>query len=265
MSSGQHLPFRLVGLVGLLSIGGCEGPNGPDPSDAIASVTVLPEEASLYIGATTQLEADVRNGRGEEVLATVSWSSSAPTIASVNSGGLVSGISEGASTVTASAGGKSADATIAVIDPSTSPTLFITNPLCDGTGCRVLQISAFIWEYTKHLPQSPFGAELVGEVVGPSACLSFPEGWEIVVRQLDSLGNPVRIDTITSSLGDPIYLNVLSEFSPYFFGRTETFTPNSSPGWNLTLTENANPPPPFSAQLTKVPICTPDQARRPLQ
>jgi len=242
-------------------MGGCGdggGPSGPDPSDAIASVTVIPDQASLSIGSTTQLQADVRNGRGEEVLATVSWSSSAPTIASVSSGGLVSGISEGGSTVTASAGGKSADASITISDPFNPPTLFITNPLCDGTGCRVLHIRAFVWEYLQHLPQSPFGAEPVGEVAGPSACLSFPEGWEIVVRQLDSLGNPVRTDTITSSLEDPIYLNVLSEFSPYFFGRTETFTPNSSPGWHLTLTENANPPPPFSAQLTKVPRCTPD-------
>ena len=241
-------------------MGGCGdgGPSGPDPSDAIASVTVIPDQASLDIGSTIQLQAEVRNGGGEVVLATVSWSSSAPTMASVSSGGLVSGISEGGSTVTASAGGKSADASITVIDPFNPPTLFIVNPLCDGTGCRALQIRAFIWEY--RIPQSPFGAEAVGEVTGPSACLSFPEGWEIIVRGVDSQGNIVQADTITSSLGDEIFLTVLDPESAYWLvGRTETFVPNSSPGWNLALTENAEPnAPPFSAQLTKVPRCTPE-------
>ena len=241
-------------------MGGCGdggGPSSLDPSDAIASVTVIPEQASLDIGSTTQLQADVRNGRGEVVLATVSWSSSAPTIASVNSGGLVSGISEGGATVTASAGGKSADASIAVIDRFKSPTLFIVNPLCDSTGCRELHIRAFIWEY--RIPQSPFGAEAVGEVTGPSACLSFPEGWEIIVRGIDSQGNVVHADTITSSLGDEIFLTALDLESPgWLVGSTETFIPNSSPGWNLAFTENADPYPPFLAQLTKVPRCTPD-------
>ena len=261
MSSRQRLPFRLIGFVGLLSMGGCgDGGSGPDPSDAIASVTIIPDQAFVDIGSTTQLQVDVRNGRGEVVLATVSWSSSAPTVASVSSGGLVSGITEGGSTVTASAGGKSADASITVNDPFNPPTLFLTNPLCDGTGCKTLQISAFIWEYLKYLPQSPFGVEMVGEVVGPSACLSFPEGWEIVVRQLDSQGNVVHADTITASLGDEIFLNVLSlEYAGWLIGRTETFIPNASPGWNLALTENTDPnAPPFSAQLTKAPRCTRD-------
>lgn len=148
-------------------------------------------------------------------------------------------------------------------EPEPTPTLFIVNPLCDGTGCKALQIRAFIWEYLQMIPQSPFGAEAVGEVAGPSACLSFPEGWEITVTERDSQGDPVHIDTITSSLGDEIFLTVLDRESAYWLlGMTETFIPNSSPGWNLALTENADPhAPPFSAQLTTAPRCTPDPAK----
>ena len=48
----------------------------------------------------------------------VSWSSAASAVATVNSSGLVTGVTEGNSTITASAGGRSGTATVTVNDPS---------------------------------------------------------------------------------------------------------------------------------------------------
>jgi hypothetical protein len=82
----------------LLSCGGGDGgggSTGPDPGDAVASVTVSPGSAELEVGGATALSAIVRTGRGEVVVRTVNWSSSAPGVASVTSSGLVTGVSPG--------------------------------------------------------------------------------------------------------------------------------------------------------------------------
>ena len=82
-------PLAVIGMLTLTRCGGSE-PSGPDPNDAIASVSVTPATASIDIGATTALTATVRNGRNEVVSSSVSWSSSAAGVATVTSG-LVTG------------------------------------------------------------------------------------------------------------------------------------------------------------------------------
>jgi uncharacterized protein YjdB len=81
----------------------------------VASVTVTPSSASLRVGASVQLSAatkdsanNVLNGRS------VTWSSSAPTVATVSASGLVSAVAVGSATITAMSEGKSGTAAIAV-------------------------------------------------------------------------------------------------------------------------------------------------------
>ena len=143
--------------------------------------------------------------------------------------------------------------------PDRPPTLLVTNPLCEGTDCRSIQIRAFIWAYA--IPQGPFGAELVGEVSGPTACLEFPEIWEIVVRHVDSQGNVLSADTLTSDLDDQIFLTALDPESrdEVFLGMTESFVPGSEKGWSLNLVRDpAGAYPPFRGELTSGPRCSPD-------
>jgi hypothetical protein len=102
----------------LTSCGGGEGGTGPDPDDAVASVTVSPPTATVDVGGTTPLTATVRNGRGEVVSASVGWSSSATGVATVSQTGVVTGVSEGPATITASASGRTGTAAITVNDPN---------------------------------------------------------------------------------------------------------------------------------------------------
>ena len=129
-----HRWTRLL-LVSLLLTWSCDsgGPSGPDPDDAIASVTVTPSQATVDIGSSTQLNATVRNGRGETMTTSVSWSSAASAVATVNSSGLVTGVTEGNSTITASAGGRSGTATVTVNDPSPpqQPSNVVATPVSD--------------------------------------------------------------------------------------------------------------------------------------
>lgn len=64
----------------------------------LASITVTPTNNTITVGASLQLNATVRNAENSIVTdRLVTWSSTAPTIASVSQDGLVTGLAEGSS------------------------------------------------------------------------------------------------------------------------------------------------------------------------
>lgn len=79
----------------------------------VTGVKVTPVSAKVKVGATTTLKAEVTPKNGNQ---TVTWSSSHPSIASVDNGGKVTGISQGTATITARTveGGFTAAATVTV-------------------------------------------------------------------------------------------------------------------------------------------------------
>jgi len=91
------------------------------------TVVVSPASVSIQPKQSAQLTANVRNADGQTMSTTVSWSSGDPTLASISSTGVVTGVSSGTTTVTASAGKKKthvkitvaqAAAAIVVVSPS---------------------------------------------------------------------------------------------------------------------------------------------------
>jgi len=81
----------------------------------VASVSVSPASASVQPGGTVQLSATPRDASGNPLTGrAIAWSSSAPGIATVNGGGLVTGVAAGAATITASSEGKSGTAAVTV-------------------------------------------------------------------------------------------------------------------------------------------------------
>ncbi len=104
----------------------------PDPS-GIASVSVVPTSGQINIGGQVQLSATVVNNAGATVTPSVSWSSSAPAVATVSSSGLVSGVSEVQATITATQGDQSGTATVSVNDPNppAEPSGLVARPLSD--------------------------------------------------------------------------------------------------------------------------------------
>ena len=90
----------------------------PPPPDPVASVTVSPSSDTLLVGETVQLAATTRLANNSIVTdRLVSYFSSSPTIASVSNGGLVTGVGDGVTTITASSEGRSATASIRVFGP----------------------------------------------------------------------------------------------------------------------------------------------------
>ena len=81
-----------------------------------AIVTIMPGSVTLTaIGETVQLNATIKDAKDQTVPgATVTWQSSNPSVAEVNSSGLVTARANGTATITATSGGESTSVTITV-------------------------------------------------------------------------------------------------------------------------------------------------------
>lgn len=112
-----------VALVGAIWVSACgDGATEPAPSPPpsepprATTMTVTPATAELTaLGATVQLSARVLDQNGQAMTgAAVAWSTGDAAVATVGTSGLVTAISNGAATITATSGTASAGAQIAV-------------------------------------------------------------------------------------------------------------------------------------------------------
>lgn len=87
----------------------------------VASVTVAVSPASVLPGGTAQATATPLDATGAVLTGrAVTWSSSAPSIASINTQGVVVGVAPGTVTVTATVEGRTGQAVVTVVPPVTS-------------------------------------------------------------------------------------------------------------------------------------------------
>lgn len=96
-------------------------------SPTVASVSVSPTSASVAVGSSTTLQATARDASNNVIPgATMAWSSSNTSIATVDQNGKVTGVAGGSATITVSSGGKSATAAVTVTASSSGPVSTIT-------------------------------------------------------------------------------------------------------------------------------------------
>ncbi|HVH69064.1 MAG TPA: Ig-like domain-containing protein [Gemmatimonadales bacterium] len=107
-----------------------QGPNGwvvesyLTKTVPVASVTVTPATATVAVGATVQLTATPKDANGNPLTGrAVTWSSSNTSVATVDGNGLVTGVTAGSATITATSEGQSGSAGITV---STVPVASVT-------------------------------------------------------------------------------------------------------------------------------------------
>ena len=86
------------------------------PTPVPTTITISPAAATLQsLGEMTQLTAEVRDQNGQSMAnAAVTWTSSAPSVATIVASGLVMAVANGTATVTATAGSASGTATVTV-------------------------------------------------------------------------------------------------------------------------------------------------------
>ena len=101
----HRVSLRALLLIGPLALfAGCTNPSGLD------SITVSPTTQSIAVGETAQFSAtgtfgNAKSASTKNVTGSVTWSSSAPSIATVSSTGLATGVSAGSTTITATGDG----------------------------------------------------------------------------------------------------------------------------------------------------------------
>lgn len=89
--------------------------------DAVASMSVVPADQVVNVGETVTLTATPRSAAGVVLSGrTITWSSNAPAIASVDGAGRVSGIAGGTAVISAVAEGRAGAATVIVAVPVAS-------------------------------------------------------------------------------------------------------------------------------------------------
>lgn len=84
---------------------------------SVASVTVTPSATVLLTQTTVQLTATLLDAAGNITASAVTWTSGAPTVATVDASGLVTAIGSGSATITATAEGRQGSATVQVVAP----------------------------------------------------------------------------------------------------------------------------------------------------
>src|SRR5438094_582144 len=112
------------------------------PPVPVASVEVTPATASVQAGQTVQLTATPRDANGAPLSGrTVTWSSSTTAVATVSNGGLVSGVTPGSATITATSEGKSGTSSVTVTNVPVA-TVEVTPPSASVPAGQTVQLTA---------------------------------------------------------------------------------------------------------------------------
>lgn len=137
---------------GYISIWSNDHPKGTFTIDTVdtvyaTSLTLTPETASLYVGQTQSLSAAVLPANVTHT--TVSWESNRPDIATVDANGLVTAISVGSATITATSGdGRKSDTcliTVTALPPAIQPYLWPSDMVAKLDASIGLEYSSGIW------------------------------------------------------------------------------------------------------------------------
>ena len=102
---------------------------------AVASVDVSPASASLTVGQTQQLSATPKDASGNALAGrTVTWTTSAASVATVSGTGLVTAVAVGTATITATSEGKSGTAALTVTVASATQVVLTTSAAGAASG-----------------------------------------------------------------------------------------------------------------------------------
>src|SRR5579864_3682570 len=109
MPSTKRKLQLLAGLTVLLLLAAAVGCRGFFQSPVLTSLTVGPQSPNIQQGTSLQMSAigTFDDGSTKTLTSSVFWSSSDMTVASITSGGRVTGASSGTATITASSGASS--------------------------------------------------------------------------------------------------------------------------------------------------------------
>ena len=116
--------------------------NAPAPAP-VASVTVMLASPGLTTGQTTQATATLRDAMGNVLTGrTITWTSSATSVATVSSSGVVTAVGAGSAQITATSEGQSGSAPLSVSSPTSGgASLLFASDFSTGLGNSAAAVS----------------------------------------------------------------------------------------------------------------------------
>ena len=99
-NSGPH-NSSTINAISPLMLGPLETTPTPSTTPILTSVTIAPSASSIIIGGTVQLTSTPKDQNGTTISATTTYTSSNTALATVNTSGLVTGVTSGSVTITA--------------------------------------------------------------------------------------------------------------------------------------------------------------------
>jgi uncharacterized protein YjdB len=197
----------------------------------VASVELTPSPVQVDSAQVKQLTAILKDGSGAILTGRqVTWTSANPSIATVSSAGLVTGVSTGNTTVSAASEGKVATVTVSVNRTQLLPTV-ITKVSGDNTACT---LGTFECRFEAKVTDSQ-GTPVPGAEVR----------WSIPACK-DQSGNQFVFQAFTDATGISRVTNVCT----YGVGAAEVTTTQTATlaatGANVTFTFKLTPPAPSS-------------------
>src|ERR1700712_1388975 len=127
---GYSLFFSLAVAL-LLASTGCGGTTSPPPSQkTLTAIAASPTTASLLVGATEQFSATgtFSDGSSQDVTASATWTDASAKVAKITSSGIATALAAGSTTITATMGGLSGNASITVSAPAKTLTAIAVTP-----------------------------------------------------------------------------------------------------------------------------------------
>ena len=210
--------IRLSALLASLALGwACGGDSATAPEPARpTTVTVSPATRELTaLGTTVQLSAEVRDQNARVMAgATVTWTSSANSVATVNASGLVTVAGNGTATITASVGSASGSAVVTVMQSvasvEVSPSVYELTALG-----QTVQLTAEAFDENGH---AVAGAEFSWE--SSDAAVATVDAGGLVTAVAEGVA------TITASAGEASGSAVVPVMQPVASVQVHTFCPN---------------------------------------
>src|SRR5262245_22024577 len=177
-------------LLCLLLAAGCGGgtdpvspptsvPPPPPPSGLpVVSMSLSRDTATVLSQATLQLVATPRDASGNPLSGRpITWSTSAPNVATVSSAGLVTGVTAGTAVIEAASGSVKAQATITVLTNPGGETGFRSGTLVLPAGARITLAALSVENsLSKATPAAAGGFTLLAITSGPQLAGAFAGG-----------------------------------------------------------------------------------------
>jgi uncharacterized protein YjdB len=178
------------------------GCGGSSSTDTVASVNVTPTSSSVSVNGQQQFTANALDSNGTTVSGqTFTWTSSSPSVASISTAGIATGVAPGSTQVTALTAGITSTAVTLTVSPSIasvsiSPmsatikvgqTQQFTASAVDANGNTVSQ-AAFSWH-------NSFGG--VASIDGNGLATAIAPGTVMITASASGMTSPVATLTVT--------------------------------------------------------------------